>query len=112
MSDQTDKKDGDGLARTSTPSGQPRINIRIQAEDAIARGVYSNSTLVNMNENEVTLDFIYIPPQSSAGHLRSRVIITPRQAKQLVRVLNDSVQRYEQRFGMINEVRKRSQVVH
>lgn len=86
--------------------GGPRLNIKIQADDETARGVYSNSALVNINENEVTLDFVYIPPQSTKGHLRSRVVLTPRQAKQMVRVLGESVQRYERRFGTIPEHRR------
>lgn len=110
--DDEKKRDGGNGVRGGPTGAQPRVNLQIQAEDAVARGVYSNSALVNLNENEITLDFLYIPPQSPVGHLRSRVILSPRQAKQLVRVLTDSMARYEQRFGALAEASKKEPLLH
>ncbi|MBM4321471.1 MAG: DUF3467 domain-containing protein [Deltaproteobacteria bacterium] len=110
-----DQKNGDGAGGPTRADGgaqQARVNLQIQAEEAAARGIYSNSALVNLNENEITLDFLYIPPQSPVAHLRSRVILSPRQAKQLVRVLGESMARYERRFGTLGEPRKKDPFLH
>ncbi|MDY0059627.1 MAG: DUF3467 domain-containing protein [Myxococcota bacterium] len=106
-----DDRSGSG-SPPAPPRGPARLDLKIQAEERVAQGVYSNSALVNLSENDVTLDFLYIPPQSTVGHLRSRVILSPRQAKQLVRVLGESVARFEERFGPIPEPRRRDPVLH
>ncbi len=91
--------DGNGSPKTTPLSQAKRLDVR--AEDSVARGVYSNSAMVNVTENEVTIDFVYVAPHAATGHLQSRVILTPRQAKLLTRVLQDSIRRYEERFGPI-----------
>jgi len=88
------------------------VGLKIRADEGVARGVYSNTALVNMNDNEVTLDFLYAPPQSREAFLRSRVVVSPRQAKQLQRVLAETVARYEQRYGALPEPKPRDPVLH
>lgn len=108
-------KDGDSKS-SGGPGGAQRggrrVGLKVRSEEAVARGVYSNTALVNMNDNEVTLDFLYVPPQSREAFLRARVVVSPRQAKQLQRVLADTVARYEERFGALPEPKPRDPVLH
>lgn len=77
------------------------VRLEIQLDEDIAQGVYVNLSVVNHNENEFTLDFIYVQPQAPRAKVRSRIIASPRHAKQLLLALQDNVNRYEQTFGEI-----------
>ena len=50
-------------------------SFSVDVDDATAQGVYSNTTLVHMSEEEVVLDFVYLFPGQGRGRVRSRVII-------------------------------------
>ena len=94
MSDDREKKDQE--AGSKGP-----MALKISAEEQVAKGVYSNLSLVHNNENEFVLDFIFAEPQRPQGHVVSRVIVNPRAAKRLALGLAELVRRYEDRFGEI-----------
>ena len=75
--------------------------LEIQMDNDVAQGTYVNLAIVNHTDAEVTLDFIYVQPQEPLGKLRSRVIVSPRHAKRLLKALKENVERYEQAFGEI-----------
>ena len=72
-------------------------------DDSVASGVYSNGLMVHTSETEFTLDFLYMEPGRPTARVRSRVVVSPRQAKRLLRLLGDNVRRYERRFGPVPE---------
>ena len=80
---------------------QPTVNIHVQLDDEIAQGAYSNLVMINHNETEFVFDFVYVQPQQPKAKVRSRVICSPRHAKQLLGALNENVQRYESKHGSI-----------
>jgi hypothetical protein len=94
MADDGEKKDGE--ARPKGP-----LTLKIGAEAQVAKGVYSNLSIIHNNENEFVLDFIFAEPQRPQGHVVSRVIVNPRAAKRLMAGLAELVRRYEERFGEI-----------
>jgi len=94
MADDDEKKDGE--ARPKGP-----VTLKISAEAQVAKGVYSNLSLIHNNENEFVLDFIFAEPQRPQGHVVSRVIVNPKGAKRLMTGLAELVRRYEDRFGEI-----------
>ncbi len=75
--------------------------VQVQVEDQIADGVYSNMVVINFTETEFTLDFIHIQPQNKRAKVRSRVILTPQNAKRLYNALGASINGYETNFGNI-----------
>lgn len=75
--------------------------LEIQLNNDVAQGTYANLAVVNHTDAEVTLDFIYVQPQELRGTVRSRIIVSPRHAKRLLRALQENVERYEQTFGEI-----------
>jgi hypothetical protein len=77
------------------------VNIQVQIDDETAQGQYSNLVMINHTETEFVFDFIYVQPQQPKAKVRSRLICSPRHAKQLLRALGENVAVYEQKFGPI-----------
>lgn len=75
--------------------------LKLAIDDATALGAYSNFQVVGSNETEFVLDFAYIPPQQPRGKVRSRIILSPKHAKALLRLLQQRVTDYETRYGPI-----------
>ncbi|NDD67602.1 DUF3467 domain-containing protein [bacterium] len=89
---------------TATPSEDPNaLNIQVEIEDAIAQGVYSNLFLVGFTSEDVTLDFAYLQHTSAKARIRSRLVLSPRNAKRLARLLTASVIDYESKHGSITD---------
>jgi len=72
--------------------------IQIKAKDGDLKGVYSNLMILSHTKEEFCLDFIntFNPPM-----LTSRVLMSPGHLKRMVNVLQESLKKYEERFGTI-----------
>ncbi|GAB4559319.1 MAG: DUF3467 domain-containing protein [Geothermobacteraceae bacterium] len=79
------------------------IRIEIQLDEETAQGVFANLAVVNHTDAEFVLDFIYVQPQAPRARVRSRIITTPRHVKRLVKVLEENLARYEERFGVVED---------
>lgn len=77
------------------------IKLQIQVDDDIANGVYSNLVMITHTETEFLVDFVFVQPQQSRAKVRSRVILSPKQAKRLLNALGQNLQNYENKFGQI-----------
>lgn len=77
------------------------VKLEIQLDEETAQGVYVNLAVVNHNDTEFTLDFIFVQPQAPRAKVRSRVITSPRHAKRMLLALQENVARYEKSFGPI-----------
>ncbi|MBI5496130.1 MAG: DUF3467 domain-containing protein [Deltaproteobacteria bacterium] len=87
------------------PGGQPARNqvaLAVELDPAVANGVYANLAMVNHNETEFILDFLFVQPQQPRATVRSRVISSPKHTKRLMLALQDNIAKYEQRFGEID----------
>jgi hypothetical protein len=80
-------------------SGENQVNIEL-SED-MAMGVYSNLSIITHSPTEFVCDFIQMMPGMPKGKVRSRVIMTPDNAKRFMRALIENVQNYERNFGVI-----------
>lgn len=78
-----------------------QIKIKIDMDETIAQGIYSNLASISHTEAEFTVDFIYLQPQSPKAKVRSRVIISPGHAKRFFYALEDNIKKYEKQFGTI-----------
>jgi len=83
------------------PPGAPQLQIEL--DDATAQGAYSNLVFLNHNDAEFTFDFVYVQPGAPRARVRSRIIVSPRHAKRILRALETNISRYEQVFGKIEE---------
>ena len=77
------------------------IKVRIDLDDAIAQGIYSNLAFIRHNETEFVIDFIYVQPNEPKAKVRARIISSPSHTKQLLLALKENVQKYQNKFGVI-----------
>ena len=77
--------------------------VNIELTEEIALGVYSNLAIITHSPSEVVSDFVQMMPGMPKGKVRSRVIMTPQNAKRFMRALIENIQKYEQSFGLIEE---------
>ncbi|MEI5984126.1 MULTISPECIES: DUF3467 domain-containing protein [Sphingobacterium] len=78
----------------------PEISIELTEE--MAEGVYSNLAIITHSNTEFVLDFIRLMPGVPKAKVKSRVILTPEHAKQLLNALQENIQRFEGQNGPIN----------
>ena len=92
-----------GMADNPPHGPMPQqVQIQLQIDDAIANGAYVNMALLNHNETEFVIDFIYVQPQGPKAVVRSRVINSPKHMKRFLLALQDNVAKYEAQFGKID----------
>lgn len=77
--------------------------VNIELTEEVAVGVYTNLAIITHSPSEFVCDFIQMMPGVPKGKVRSRVIMTPQNAKRLMNALKDNLQKYEQNFGIIDE---------
>ena len=76
-----------------------RINIELPAN---LEATYANLVIINHSASEIILDFARVMPNQSKSKIQSRVVMTPLNAKLLLRALTENLQRYESQYGAIN----------
>jgi hypothetical protein len=90
--------------------------MAVESDPETATGVYSNLMLVSHRKEEFVLDFLFVEPQAVAGgqkaRLRARAITSPEHAKRIIRALQENVNRYEKRFGPIEEATDMPRALH
>jgi len=84
------------------PATPPQMQIQLQIDEQTAQGMYVNMAMLNHNETEFVIDFIYVQPQAPKAVVRARVINSPKHMKRLLHALQDNVAKYEAQFGKID----------
>ncbi len=79
-----------------------QVQVQIQLDDETAQGMYANLALVNHNETEFTIDFLYLQPQQPKAKVRARIISSPKHTKRLLLALQENLRRFEERFGPLD----------
>jgi hypothetical protein len=102
MSEQDDNKP----ARPAPP------RIQLQLDEALSQGVYTNLVLINHTEHEFVFDFAFLQPANPMARVRARVISSPRHTKRLLAALQKNIERYENRFGVIEVSGEDDPTVH
>ena len=77
--------------------GQVQVNMTPEVE----KGVYSNLTIMGFTPTEFIMYFVFHHPGMPRANVQSRVIMTPAQAKRLMRLLEQNIMNYEKNNGMI-----------
>ncbi len=76
-------------------------NLKVVMEADVESGVYANLAMVIHSDSEFLVDFGLIQPNRETVRIGSRVVMTPKTAKQLLLALNQNIQKYEEQFGEI-----------
>ena len=84
------------------PVAPAPVQIQLQIDEQTAHGMYVNMAMLNHNETEFVIDFIYVQPQAPKAVVRARVINSPKHMKRLLHALQDNVAKYEAQFGKID----------
>lgn len=77
--------------------------LNIELSEDVALGVYSNFSIITHSPSEVVCDFIQMMPGMPKGKVRTRVLMTPQNAKRFLHALKDNIQKFEQHFGPIDD---------
>ena len=84
------------------PATPGSVQIQIEIDPTVANGAFINLAMVNHTDTEFTLDLMYLQPQQPRAVVRSRAILTPKHLKRLVHALEETLRRYEARFGAVD----------
>jgi hypothetical protein len=85
-------------------NNQNENQISIELTEDIASGVYSNLAIITHSHAEFVCDFVQMLPGMPKAQVKSRVIMTPNNAKRLLNALIDNIQKYEQHIGAIQDI--------
>ena len=77
--------------------GQVQVNMTPEVE----KGLYSNLAIMGFTPTEFIMDFVFHHPGMPRANVQSRVIMSPVQAKRLMRLLEQNVANFEKNFGPI-----------
>ena len=77
--------------------GQVQVNMTPEVE----KGLYSNLAIMGFTPTEFIMDFVFHHPGMPRANVQSRVIMSPVQAKCLMRLLEQNVANFEKNFGPI-----------
>lgn len=64
--------------------------------------MYANFAVISHTPSEVVVDLAQMLPNQSKVRIRSRVVMTPLNAKLMLRALQENLAKYEASFGEIN----------
>ena len=90
------------MSESPKPPMEPQ-QIQIDLDEATAQGAYCNLVLINHTDGEFVLDFAFMQPAAPRARVRARIVSSPRHTKRLLRALEATLQRYEDRFGKIED---------
>ena len=82
-------------------SKENKLNIELPED--VADGIYSNLAVITHSQSEFVCDFVQMMPGMPKAKVRSRVVMTPQNAKRLLNALKDNIQKFEQSTGQIKD---------
>lgn len=82
-------------------SKPPTQQIQLELREAEAEGIYSNLVMIGHSPSEIILDFARFLPGTPKARVFARVIMTPQNAKSVLKTLEDNLKKYEEKFGEI-----------
>jgi hypothetical protein len=89
------------MEKQTTPSQTPQGQLQVKIEPTEAEGIYANIVLLAHSSSEFILDFARILPGIAQAKVHARIIMTPQNARALLRALEARVESYEGQFGKI-----------
>jgi len=80
---------------------QQKLDIHLSEE--IAQGIYSNLAIITHSNAEFIMDFVVMMPGVPKANVRSRVVMTPQNAKRFLNALAENIKKFEEHNGLIKE---------
>lgn len=91
------------MSEENKNKGNNPNQINIELPEEVAGGTYSNLSIITHSPSEFIVDFIQLMPGVPKGKVQSRIIMTPDNAKKLMKAMVENVQKYESQHGTIKE---------
>jgi len=85
----------------ATPQQPQKPGNTILELPADLQAVYANLARIAHSPSDIVIDFAHLLPGEPRARIRSRVVMTPINAKLLVRALSENIAKYESVFGEI-----------
>ena len=82
------------------PQGQSQMQINIELPPDL-EAIYTNFAMIGHTPSEVIIDFVRLLPGNPRAKVQTRVLMTPMNAKLLLKALAENLDRYEAQFGPI-----------
>lgn len=73
--------------------------IQVELSEEVAQGTYANLAIISHSTSEFILDFIRVVPGVPKAQVKSRIILTPDNAKRLLMALQDNLSKFEEQFS-------------
>ncbi|MDI9338690.1 MAG: DUF3467 domain-containing protein [Alphaproteobacteria bacterium] len=80
-----------------------KTEINIELSEDMAEGTYANLAIFSHSNAEFVIDFVSVMPNTPKCKVKSRIISTPIHAKKMMRALIDNIQKFEEKYGIIQE---------
>lgn len=77
----------------------PANEIQVELAEDVAQGTYANLAVIAHSSSEFIIDFIRVVPGVPKAKVKSRVILTPDNAKRLLYALQDNIEKFEKQKG-------------
>ncbi len=77
-------------------------NLSIEIKQDVAKGTYSNLSIITHSKSEFVIDFVSRLPGMPKAQVTDRIIMTPENAKRFFLALQDNIGKYEANNGTIN----------
>ena len=84
----------------SPPQGPTPMQINIELPPDL-EAVYTNFAVISHTPSEVIVDFVRVLPGNPRAKVQTRVLMTPMNAKLLLKALSENLDRFEAQFGPI-----------
>lgn len=85
-------------------NSNPSNEIQVELSEDVAQGTYANLAIIAHSSSEFIIDFIRIVPGVPKAKVKSRVILTPDNAKRLLYALQDNIDKFEKQSGNQNRM--------
>jgi len=77
---------------------QTQINIELPGD---LEAIYSNFAIINHSPSEIVIDFARLLPGVPKAKIHARIVLTPLNAKLLLKALQENLAKYEEKFGEV-----------
>ena len=84
----------------SPPQGPAPMQVNIELPPDL-EAVYTNFAVISHTPSEVIVDFVRMLPGNPRAKVQTRVLMTPMNAKLLLKALSENLDRFEAQFGPI-----------
>ena len=80
------------------PQKRQQINIELPGD---LEAIYSNFAIINHSPSEIVIDFARLLPNIPKAKVHARILMTPLNAKLLLKALQDNLAKFEEKFGEV-----------